>query len=160
MLTVQQQQALVQIATAAVASERTTQLPAELSAAQCIFESGWLSRCPGNNCFGIKPDDHGAGVQYFISKEFLNGEWKTEQEAFEKYDTLADCFTDHARLITQGAPYAAAWGKYLASEPKDLDGLIHGICPIYATDPDYTTKILTEAHSTLLAQALTTARQS
>jgi flagellum-specific peptidoglycan hydrolase FlgJ len=63
MLTPQQEAALSQIVAAAVASERATGLPAELSAAQCIFESGWLSRMPGNNCFGIKPDDHGAGVQ-------------------------------------------------------------------------------------------------
>jgi flagellum-specific peptidoglycan hydrolase FlgJ len=158
MLTPQQQTALVQIAYASVASEKATGLPAELSSAQCIFESAWLARCPGNNCFGIQPDNHGAGVQYSISKEFLDGSWVTKQEAFERYDSLADCFTDHARLITQGEPYAAAWGRYLGSDPKDLDTLIRGICPVYATDPAYTTKILMEAHSETLAKSLAGAR--
>src|SRR5579864_5720880 len=89
MLTEQQDLALARIAAAAVASERETGLPAEISAAQCIFESAWLARCPGNNCFGIMPDHHGAGTQYFLSHEYLNGSWIEKQEAFEKYDALA-----------------------------------------------------------------------
>lgn len=157
MLTPDQQAALTKIADASVAAERATGCPAELSAAQAIFESGWLSRCPGNNCFGIKSDAHGCGVQYFLSHEFIGGAWVEEPEAFEKYASLADCFSDHARLITEGAPYAQAWSKYQADH--DLDALIQGICPIYAKDPSYTAKIRQEAHGSTVSLAVQLARR-
>jgi|SRR5579859_3419133 len=145
-----------QIAPAAVASENATGLPAELSAAQCIIESGWLSRSPGNNCFGIKLDSHGAGVQYFISHEYMNGTWQQYPEAFEKYNTLADCFTDHSKLIIAGQSYAAAWAQY--QQDHDLDALIVGISQHYATAPSYAASILEEAHSPFLASALKESR--
>ena len=158
MPTPEQKLALCQIAEASVAAERATGLPAELSAAQCIFESAWLTRCPGNNCFGIKPDDHGAGVQYFVSREFIDGSWVTKTEAFEKYDSLADCFTDHARLITEGEPYAAIWQRYWADH--DLDSFILALGRIYGTDPSYGAKILAEAHSPDLLAAVQLARSA
>lgn len=37
---------------AAVAGERETGCPAEISAAQCIVESAWLMIAPENHCFG------------------------------------------------------------------------------------------------------------
>ena len=155
-MTQQQQQALAQIAQASVAAERATGCPAELSAAQCILESGWLSRCPDNNCFGIMPDHHGAGVQYFISREFLDGAWVTKQEAFEKYDTLADCFADHARLIQQGA-YLPAWQQY--QKDHDLDALIAGIAKHYATAPDYAKQVASLASAPYVSIAVQAARQ-
>ncbi len=157
MLTPQQQAAVPQMASAAVASERLTRLDASFQMAQCIFESGWLARMPGNNCFGIKPDHHGgAGVQYFISHEYLNGTWKQMPEAFERYDSLADCFSDHARLITQGAPYAAAWARFL--QDGDVIGLVSRVCPVYGTDPAYTEKILQEMNSATVLNAILAAR--
>lgn len=145
-----------QIAPAAVESERDTELPAELSAAQCIFESGWLSRCPGNNCFGIKKDDHGSGVQYVMTKEFLDGTWEQMPLAFETYASLAACFTDHARLITMGEPYQKAWAQYLLDH--NLDELILAIGPIYATSPGYAETIIAAANSWYIGPACQAAR--
>lgn len=156
MLNDQQIKALTEIAGAAVESERATGLPAELSAAQCIFESGWLSRSPGNNCFGIKPDHHGAGVQYFVSREFLDGTWREMPEAFEAYATLGDCFTDHARLIVSGAPYAESWAAYQADH--DWRALARSIGPIYATDPNYAENMVAEGGSATVSAALAQAR--
>ena len=155
MLTPEQQAALKQIATAAVAAERETGCPAELSTAQAILESSWLMRCPGLNCFGIKATDSHATYQ--ITREFLNGQWQTMRAAFEAYDSLADCFTAHARLI-QGGPYLPAWRRYQADH--SLDGLIEGIARIYASDPLYGQQIKVLAHGPNVAAAIVTARNT
>jgi len=156
MLTPKQQQFLVMAAAAAVESETKTKLPAAFCLSQAIFESGWGARCPGNNCFGIKPDHHGAGVQYFVSHEFLSGKWQEMEMAFEKYNSLADCFIDHARLVTEGAPYKQAWSLFL--QDHDVDGLVRRVCPVYGTDPKYTEKIEGEMKSLSVTQAIASAR--
>ena len=109
MLTPAQLTALDTSAAAAVAAERATGCPAELSTAQCIIESSWLTVCPGNNCFGIKATD--TNCTYCLTKEYLNGEWSSPTLAFEAYPALSDCFAAHARLL-QGGVYWAAWNVY------------------------------------------------
>lgn len=143
------------IAVAAVKSQEATGCPAALSAAQCDFESGHLERCPGNNCFGIKVDSHGSGVQYILTHEYIDGSYEQMPLAFEKYDSLADCFADHARLIQSGV-YAPAWQAYDAS-PKgseDLDRYIAGVAHFYATDPKYCVEITAQAHSDSVRNAI------
>jgi flagellum-specific peptidoglycan hydrolase FlgJ len=155
MLTPQQQEAVRQIAEAAVDCETATGCPAALTAAQAIFESGYLSRRPGNNCFGIKADGHGAGTQYVVTHEYLNGTWEEMPLAFESYNSLADCFADHARLIQCGV-YAAAWARFQAD--RDLDAYIAGVAAHYATDPNYARSITAEAHGATVTNALAAAR--
>jgi len=153
MLTPSETLALPRIAQAAVACEGQTGCPAELSAAQCILESGWLAVCPGCNCFGIKAvDTHST---YQLTKEFLNGQWVSMRAAFEAYDSLTACFVAHARLL-QGGRYLDAWRQY--EEDHSLDGLIRGIGAIYATDPGYTGEILELAHGPHVALAIAQAR--
>jgi flagellum-specific peptidoglycan hydrolase FlgJ len=155
-LSPEQQDALKEIAQAAVLSEKETGCPAEMSAAQCIFESDWLTRAPGNNCFGIKSDAHGSGTQYILTHEYLNGQWEEMPLAFETYATLADCFSDHARLIQSGV-YAPAWGRY--QQNHDLNAYILAVSAHYATDPDYAQKITQEANSSTVQMAVQAARQ-
>jgi len=158
MLTASQQQFLAMAAAAAVACERDTKLPAAFTLAQAIFESGWGSSMPGNNCFGIKPDHHGSGIQYCLSAEFVNGTWEKKPEAFEKYATLADCFIDHARLLTLGDPYIAAWAQYL--QDQDLAGFVGRVGAVYGTDPKYREKIWEEMHSQSVIEAIASARKA
>ena len=141
-MTDEQATELERIAEAAVLCEKETGFPAEVSTAQCILESAWLTQAPGNNCFGIKATDSNA--QYCVTKEFLNGTWQTCKLAFETYPTLAACFVAHANLIMHGRPYADAWAGYQAT--KDLDAFIGAMAPVYATDPGYSKQILTLAH--------------
>lgn len=155
MLTPQQQLAVKTIAAAAILCEKTTGCPAELSTAQCIFESAYLTRAPGNNCFGIKVDQHGSGTQYILTHEYINGQWVNEPLAFEQYDTLADCFNDHARLIQTGV-YSQAWINYSANH--NLDMYVAGVATHYATDPNYYKLIDAEVHSSTVQQALAIAR--
>jgi flagellum-specific peptidoglycan hydrolase FlgJ len=153
----QQVNNLKRIAAAAVLCEQDTGCPAELSAAQCILESGWLERDPGNNCFGIKATDRHPGVQYTLTKEYLNGEWETKRLAFEVYPTLVDCFSDHARLIKVGC-YAPVWHRY--QQDHDLPALIAGVASRYATDPAYAPKILKLAMGPLVTSAIIEARRT
>jgi flagellum-specific peptidoglycan hydrolase FlgJ len=155
MLTPAQQAAIQQIAEAAVASEMATGVPAAMSAAQCVFESAWLTRAPGNNCFGIKVDQRGSGTQYILTHEYINGTWEEMPLAFETYASLADCFADHARLIQQGV-YAPAWAQY--QQDQDLDAYISRVAKHYATDPGYATEVTSEAHSATVQNAIAAAR--
>src|SRR6478672_2840811 len=75
---------LGRIAEAAVASEQSTGCPAELQAAQCILETGWLNHAPGNNCFGIKSYAGAFGRQLLHTRE-----WFTDAE-LARFLTSAD----------------------------------------------------------------------
>jgi flagellum-specific peptidoglycan hydrolase FlgJ len=131
-------EAIPLIAAAAVASEKATGLPAEFSAAQCALESGWLTSMPYGscNCFGIKDTDRYPGAVYAFTKEWVDGKEQTLNLAFEKYPSLADCFTDHANLLTRGATcYRPHWDMFLRD--GDLSDLVAGISAHYATGKGY-----------------------
>jgi flagellum-specific peptidoglycan hydrolase FlgJ len=155
------------IAEAAVACEKLTGVPAEISVAQCALESGWLQHAPGNNCFGIKAY---AGcparqllhtMEWFTPSEtqsFLAGApgrtavFATPlqiaaggrhkyivQDWFANFPTLKDCFIKHAMLFA-GGKYEAKMDVY--RHDRDLEGLVRGIAPIYATAPGYADSVL------------------
>lgn len=160
-LTEEQRQVIAKrVAEAAVESELATGCPAELSAAQCILESGWLRVCPQNNCFGIKDTNRYPGNRYTETKEYLNGKWVKIVAAFEVYATLADCFTDHARLITgkyqPKGKYALAWRDYV--ESGDFDKYVSAIATVYATDPAYREQVLQIARGKRVVFAVAAAR--
>jgi flagellum-specific peptidoglycan hydrolase FlgJ len=152
------------IAPAAIAAEALTGVPAELACAQCVLESGWLTKMPeaSNNCFGIKGTAQ-AGVlvqtrEWFTALElwtFLlrggkraaqldpaaalagqNGRRKfIVQDYFAKFERLCDAFLAHSNLLTLNAHYAGAVKAYQVDH--DLAALVRAIAPVYATDPHY-----------------------
>jgi flagellum-specific peptidoglycan hydrolase FlgJ len=164
-MTPERLQAIAKIAEAAVCAEAKSGVPAELTAAQCILESGWLKSAPGNNPFGIKATDRHAEIQVLTTTEVFKSEtallsWirgrsvrqlierlpsqpgeirVRVKDAFAKYATLADAFEDHQRLIKNGRPYAKAWAGYQID--RDLVKFVRAIAPIYATDPAYAGKL-------------------
>lgn len=151
MLTPDQQKAVDQICGAAWETCRPDFLLAAFTASQAIFESAYLTRAPGNNCFGIKLDGHGTGAQYVMTHEYLNGQWKEMPLEFEAYASLESCFADHARLIQAGV-YAPAWEQYQADH--DIDTYIRGVSEHYATDPNYADQMIAETHSQTVSAAL------
>ena len=165
MLTPVQLSALDTMAAAAVAAERTTGVPAELSTAQCIVESAWLTRYPDHNVFGIKATDSNAS--YCFTQEFEDGTWRNPECGFQNYPDMAACFAAHARLL-QGGVYAAAWNWYqrsldgagaeTAHFDAYLDAYITAISKHYATDPDYASKIITLAHGPHVVAAIAQAK--
>lgn len=146
MLTDAQWRFLSTAAGAAVVSERDTGVPAEITLAQAILESGWGKASPGFNCFGIKDSDRRPGCQYCITREFVDGTWKMMKLAFEVYPDLSACFTDHAKLISGGfdpKKTNAYWPHFrLYQQDKDLRGYLWGISAHYATDPKYPQNIM------------------
>jgi flagellum-specific peptidoglycan hydrolase FlgJ len=131
MLSAAQLSALGLAAASAVASEKTTKLPAELTVPQWALESGWGEHAPGNNCFGIKATT-GTASQTLSTQEVPhpNAQPVTEEQQFEVFPTLQACFDRHAALITSAQPYAAAWAQYLKDGDKAM--LMQRIAPRYA----------------------------
>lgn len=185
MLTQSQKQALDLIAVASVECEQATAVPAELSAAQAILESGWLSRVSRNNCFGIKahpgaPDRQLlATVEWFTDQEcarFLAGatgrtavldptkpttpQGRRKYDAhdwFAAYPNLTACFTDHARVLRLPI-YSDAWRAY--EEKHDFAALVRGIAAHYATDPHYAGSVMAVASSPAVAAAVVGVRNN
>lgn len=166
MLSTQQETSLASASQAAIAAERTTGCPRELSVAQWALESSWGAKQPENNCFGIKVYAGCYGVQllmtdeWFTSLEFerwraghptlkyigpargVNSKGRSPyklQDEFATFPTLEACFEYHGKLIATGARYRAAWDNY--ERDLDLDGLIEDISKVYATDPGYAKKL-------------------
>jgi flagellum-specific peptidoglycan hydrolase FlgJ len=141
MPTPQQIANLQQACIAAVASEKSTGCPAELTVPQWVVESRWGLNMPAgsNNPFGIKARP---GDPYVTSEttEFVNGTATQIPQNFHKYDTLADAFTAHGLLIATGAPYQAAFEAY--EENHNVIALINGIAPRYSTSSVYAATLL------------------
>jgi len=98
---------------AAVASQKLTRIPASITIAQAILESGWgqsaLAR-QANNFFGIKATSRLSPNSYaeFQTSEFVDGRRTSVMAAFAKYASPADSFAAHAQLIAGAPRYKAA----------------------------------------------------
>lgn len=132
-------QRLSSAAKAACSCEASTGLPAEITVAQWALESGWGADAPGNNCFGIKAYPGCAATQSLPTIEYIGGVRREVTSTFVVFDSLDACFEKHAALITQGRPYAAAWGAY--QQNRNVSQLINGLAGVYATDPNYAAKL-------------------
>ncbi len=179
-MTPEQQAAnLAQIAQAAVKSEKLTGCPAELTAAQCILESGWLQFAPQFNCFGIKSYAGELGRQLLATWEVFTAEQLQaflEQgdgrsavhtsgntyrvtDYFATFATLADCFVRRAMIWDIGV-YAPAANDYKSDgSPGALERYVRAIAIHYATDPAYGDKIMTLIDQPNVKQALVVARE-
>lgn len=130
-----QRLSLEQAAQSSVACEAAIGLPAELTLAQWVLESGWGAHQPGNNCFGIKAYDGCFGVQELRTFEVVHGKRVAMFQKFATFASLASCFEKHALLLTRGQRYLAAWKRYTQS--RELDMFLNAIAPVYSTDPHY-----------------------
>ena len=98
---------------AAIQSQKLTGVPASITIAQAILESGWgqsaLAR-QANNYFGIKALAHVAPDQYreFRTEEFVDGHKQEVMAAFARYATPAESFAAHARLLLTATRYRPA----------------------------------------------------
>lgn len=182
MISEAQKQALKKIGAAAVTTERMVGVPAELLTAQCILESGWLKHAPGNNCFGIKYYSGATGRHLLRTKEWfsfkqldkfmaMNDGREAElitpieerggrrlyavKDWFATFPSLAACFTKRALLFDAGRykTHADAWRA-----DRDIERLVRGIGPIYATDPGYADAVLRVIRMPEVVTALAAAR--
>lgn len=98
---------------AAQSSQKATGIPASITIAQAILESGWgcsaLAR-EANNYFGIKATAHVNPSRYaeFQTSEFVDGRKTSVLAKFARYESPAESFAAHASLIAKAPRYAAA----------------------------------------------------
>ncbi|OYT69948.1 MAG: hypothetical protein CFK52_12530 [Chloracidobacterium sp. CP2_5A] len=124
------------IAADAIRSQRATGVPASVTIAQAILESGWgrsaLTR-QANNYFGIKGTGP-AGSVTMRTREVFNGREVYVNAQFRKYNSAAESFADHAQFFIRNSRYATAMRH--TNDAFRFAAEIHRAG--YATDPNYT----------------------
>ena len=122
-------------------SLKATGVPASVTLAQAILETGWGDCSIGDakNLFGIKGTGP-AGTTVVHTQECYNGTFVTIQDGFRKYNTWQESIDDHASLVS-GWIYKPAWDAYQSNH--DADAFARGIHQAgYATDPEYANKLI------------------
>jgi flagellum-specific peptidoglycan hydrolase FlgJ len=148
---------LNEVARIAVRLGQETGCPAQLLIAQWAIESKWGEKPVGHfNCFGVKRAARHAHWCAVTTREIVNGKSVLQNLEFADYDSLEASCRDYTWLITQGAPYRAAWEKYQADH--NLHALIDAVARVYATDPNYAHLANVIAGQTDVAQAIAAAR--
>jgi flagellum-specific peptidoglycan hydrolase FlgJ len=171
---------------AAVAAEAASGIPAELSAAQCILESGWLEFAPGGNPFGIKAYVGAPSRQLRDTTEWFtpaelaqflaledsrtalvvikngvpnrNGR-RTQYRVsdwFARFTSLTQAFKRHAEILLQGPFYQKATKQFQSD--RNLKAYVEAIANHYATSPTYATQLEQLIAQDNVKAALTSAR--
>ncbi len=129
------QQAFIDtVAPGAAAAQRKYGVPAAVTIAQAINESGWGQSqlaTKDNNLFGIKGAGP-AGSDPLPTQEYLNGQWVSQTAAFRVYNSVAESIDDHGKLLATSGYY----GQAMASR-GDPNAFANALTGIYATDPGY-----------------------
>lgn len=137
------------LAPTAQATCKIYNLPASVLIAQGAIESSWGSATIGDfNLFGRKAVDSDKSITV-PTQECENGEWVTIDAAFKLYDSLDEACDDWCQLMEWG-PYAQYGNQY--ANDHDVNAFVSGIAGIYATDPDYSTKIMQTINASDLTQ--------
>jgi len=146
-----------QAAVPAQQSELLTGVPASITIAQAILESGWGKHHIGkaNNYFGVKahkshgkidPGTVATGYVDVSTREHIKGNDITIVDHFRKYNSMSDSFIDHGLFLKKNKRYSTALANY--SKSGDADAFAQGLQDAgYATDPHYAdllTKIMTK----------------
>ena len=137
--TASQQAFISQVAPGAMAAQSRYGIPAAVTIAQAIDESGWGQSALAirdNNLFGIKGTGP-VGSDVLPTQEFENGQWVTVNAAFRVYHNVAESIADHGELLATGPSYQQAMAdRHLPDAfATDLTG-------VYATDPQYGSNLI------------------
>ena len=127
-----------EVAPGAVAAQKKYGVPASVTIAQAILESGWGKSglaASDNNLFGIKGTGP-AGSVTVPTKEFENGHYVTINAAFRKYHNDAESIDDHAKLLATSGYYKKAMG-----DKGNANKFADDLTGVYATDPHYGTQL-------------------
>ena len=129
-----QQTFIQEVAPGAIAAQRHYGVPAAVTIAQAIDESGWGQSelaAKDHNLFGIKgvgPD----GSDPLPTQEYENGQWVTITTLFRVYHNVAESIDDHGRTIAESGYYGRAM-----AERNDPNAFANALTGVYATSPDY-----------------------
>jgi flagellum-specific peptidoglycan hydrolase FlgJ len=135
------QQAFIdQVAPGALAAQKRYGIPAAVTIAQAIDESGWgqsLLATQDNNLFGIKGTGP-AGSVLRATEEYVNGQPVTISAPFRVYSSLAQSIADHSLLLATGSSY-----KQAMADRGSADTFANDLTGVYATDPNYGASLIT-----------------
>jgi flagellum-specific peptidoglycan hydrolase FlgJ len=129
----------------AVYSDWAYGVPASITVAQAILESGWGRAAPGNNLFGMKGEGT-AGSTSVSSYEYQGGRRYESSARLRAYHSPAESVADHAQVLL-GPRYARAMAA-----ADDTAAFARALTGVYATDPQYHTKLLSLVDSADLAR--------
>jgi hypothetical protein len=127
------------VAPGALATQRAYGVPAAVTIAQAIDESGWGRSdlaIRDHNLFGIKGVGP-AGSDPLPTLEYENGRPVTRIAPFRAYHNVAESIEDHGRLLATSAHYRQAMAAR-----QIPDAFASALTGIYATDPSYGTKLI------------------
>jgi hypothetical protein len=122
------------VAPGAIAAQQRYGIPAAVTIAQAIDESGWgrsVLATADHNLFGIKGAGP-AGRDMLPTREHENGVWVTRTAPFRVYHNVAESIEDHGRLLATDPAYRPA----MASRGRP-DAFATALTGVYATDPGY-----------------------
>jgi flagellum-specific peptidoglycan hydrolase FlgJ len=123
-----------EVAPGAMATQREYGVPAAVTIAQAIDESGWGKSelaVEAHNLFGIKGTGP-AGSVTMPTTEYEDGAWVTIDAAFRAYNDYAESIADHAQLLATDSAYSHAMAD------RNLpDAFAADLAGVYATDPSY-----------------------
>ncbi|MBM4392304.1 MAG: glucosaminidase domain-containing protein [Deltaproteobacteria bacterium] len=123
------------IAPGAVVGDWQFGVPASITMAQAILESGWGRSAPGYNLFGMKGEGT-AGSERRRVVEYSHGRRQVRTAPFRSYHSLAESMADHARVLGTSSRYALA--RAAGEDPRAFAEALEGR---YATDPRYAEKL-------------------
>jgi flagellum-specific peptidoglycan hydrolase FlgJ len=134
------QQAFIrEIAPGAIAAQRKYGVPASVTIAQAIDESGWgksTLATKDHNLFGIKGAGP-AGSDPLPTQEYQNGQLVTSTNSFRVYNTTAESIDDHGKLLSTSGYYGTSM-----ADRRNPNAFARALTGIYATDPSYGTKLI------------------
>jgi flagellum-specific peptidoglycan hydrolase FlgJ len=135
-----QQAFIAEVAPGALAAQHQYGIPAAVTIAQAIDESGWgrsMLAAQDNNLFGIKGTGPAGSVER-PTQEYENGQAVTVNAPFRVYSNVAQSITDHSLLLATGSAYQQAM-----ADRRSPDAFANDLTGVYATDPNYGANLIT-----------------
>ena len=132
---------IMRLTPGAVASAKSSGIPASITVAQAALESAWgesaLSRL-GNNLFGIKADGRWRGDTLSLqTREFIDGKWMYVLAKWRKYTNWQSSIEDHGSFLSKNPRYSECF------KCQTSDSFAHALSLSgYATDPNYPDKLI------------------
>ena len=134
------QQAFIEaVAPGAIAAQHRYGVPAAVTIAQAIDESGWGQSqlaAQDYNLFGIKGTGP-AGSVPLPTEEYVNGQQVSTSASFRVYHDVAESIDDHGKLLADSGYYQQAMAD--RQHPNEFAKALTGV---YATDPNYGSNLI------------------
>ena len=137
--TAAQQAFISMVAPAAIAAQQRYGIPAAVTIAQAINESGWGQSqlaMADHNLFGIKGTGP-AGSHIRPTHEYENGVWVSRTAPFRVYHNIAESIADHGQLLATSHAY-----QHAVAQRHVPDAFAAALTGVYATDPNYGSNLI------------------